>query len=330
MSYLSPKQLVHAVLALVVLGAMILFTGPAWAGSGLPLQDDQYLIDEQGRPLRVAFPLHDRILFDFYGFNSSAANAHPGPWGLGLRLAIEHSFEASYPEEEIWWRFRHRWFDARGSVQSNHLQLGMTFLSATYMRHATASYITVFIGEGLQIPTPFDIAFEYEVFDATYDMQSRRMEAVKVAEFAILLDFLRRSDYRHRLALGALMSYETEELPGRNESDGQEGLVRTHTFIPASGGRLVYRWENSPGRMAIDLRLQCAATAILINQEISWHPLCDGQLKVERTVLAIADRPVNLFLEGALQEAPDLPEFGPSLQWRATLGVRLSLPGTAR
>ena len=308
----------RAALALAVLAAMTLSATLGWADSAPAPAHDHYLVDDQGRPMRVVFPLHDRVVFDAYATRQAEM-------ARGLGLAIHHSFEVAYPDEEIWWRFRHRWLAARATRSGDEFQLGITLLSATYMRHATSSYIVIPSADHARLPTPFDLAFEYDLFDLNLDPETRQISSARIAEFAFLLDFLRDSSYRHRLAIGPLMAYEIDEIEGLEGSD-QEEIRRAHTFIPASGGRLIYRWENLPGRMALDGRFQCAAAATLIDREINWHRLCSAEIKAERTFLAIADRPLNLFIEAALRESPDQPELGPPLQWSATVGLRLSLP----
>lgn len=312
----------RAALALVVLAAVTLSAGLGWADSAPAFDEEHYLVDDRGRPIRVVFPLHDRITFDFYGAGRSGGDDARQPEIVrGGRLTVRHSFEAPYPEEEVWWRFRHRWLALGALREGDELRLDMTLLSANYMRHAANNYIVIPAADHARIPAPFDIAFEYEVFGITYDDRIGELTSARVAEFAVLLDFLRDSAYRHRLALGPVMAYEIERVNGPDE----EEEFRVHRFIPASGGRLIYQWEDASGRMAVEGRLQCAAAALLIDREMSWRPLCDGEIKAERTVLAINDRPLNLFVEGALRDSPDRPEFGSSLKWSATLGLRLSL-----
>lgn len=326
MSTLSARIL--CALALGMLAAMTLSHGDAWAGSTPDADDSRYLIDDRGRSMRVEFPLHDRLVLDAYGARSSSRSAGHGETAASLGMALHHSFEVSYPDEEIWWRLRHRWFGLRATRTGGEYQLGTTLLSGTYMRHASNSYVVITSADDLRFPTPFDLAFEYDIFDATFDRSSQPLVSAQVAEFAFLLDFLRDSTYRHRLALGPLMSYGIDRLD-RPEGLEDEDYRLAHSFVPASGGRLVYGWENRAGRLAIDGRLQCAATAVLIDQEMDWHRLCSAQVKAERVVLAITDRPLSVFIEGALQEAPDRPELGPPLRWSATVGLRLSLPGSS-
>lgn len=321
MRYL-PAQL-HAALALAVLVSLTLFAVPTWAQDSPAPDDARYVIDQHGRRLRVVFPLHDRTTFDVYGTSRRGEELRHVELATGFRFAIHHSFEAAFPDEEIWWRFRHRWLAARSIKTHDELQLGMTLISASYMRHARNNHIVIPSANNARLPAPFDIAFEYDLFDLNVDARTPRLDSVDVAEFAFVLDVLRDPTYRHRLAIGPLLAYGIDRING--PSPQQSPLV--HTIIPASGGRLIYRIENLSGRTALDARLQCAAAALLVDRDMSWHRLCDIGLQAEHTVLAINDRPLSLFLNATFQEEPGMVESGGSLRWGVGVGVRLSLPG---
>ncbi|RDV37658.1 hypothetical protein DV096_14235 [Bradymonadaceae bacterium TMQ3] len=317
MRYL-PAQL-RAALALAVLATLTLFAVPTWAQDSPAPDDPRYVIDEHGRRLRVIFPLHDRTTFDVYGTTRRGEELRHVELATGFRFAIRHSFEAAFPDEEIWWRFRHRWLAARAIKTHDELQLGMTLISASYMRHARNNHIVIPSANNARLPAPFDIAFEYDLFDLHVDARTRRLTSVDVAEFAFLLDVLRDPTYRHRLAIGPVLAY------GIDGVDPEAPFA--HTIVPASGGRLIYRIENLSGRTALDARLQCAAAALLIDRDIRWQRLCDIRLQAEHTVLAINDRPLSLFLNATFQEEPGMVESGGSLRWGVGVGVRLSLPG---
>ncbi|TXD34865.1 hypothetical protein FRC96_12455 [Lujinxingia vulgaris] len=317
-----PAQL-RAALALALLAILTLFAVPTWAQNSPAPDDARYVIDERGRRLRVVFPLHDRTTFDVYGTTLGGEDFQQTEFASAFRFAIHHSFEAAFPDEEIWWRFRHRWFSARAIKTYDDLQLGMTLISASYMRHARNNHIVIPSANNARLPAPFDIAFEYDLFDVNVDARTPRLDSVDVAEFAFLLDVLRDPTYRHRLAIGPVLAYGIDRIDGTSPQQSPFA----HTIIPASGGRLIYRWENLSGRTALDARLQCAAAALLIDRDMRWQRLCDIRLQAEHTVLAINDRPLSIFLNATFQEEPGMVESGGSLRWGVGVGVRLSLPG---
>jgi hypothetical protein len=154
-----------------------------------------YLIDDQGRPIRVAFPLHDRLFVEAVARQTGARQT-----GLSLGLGIKHSFGVDFPEEEIWWRFRHTFFDSEVDLASRDdgeaLRLRAALARGRYLRHDENSFILVPANVDLRIPAPFDIAVEYDLLEVELAMASGQSEAIEVlaidvVSVAVLLEFLR-------------------------------------------------------------------------------------------------------------------------------------------
>lgn len=283
-----------------------------------------YIIDDQERPIRVAFPLHDRL---FVG--AVVRKSGPRPTGLGIDLAIKHSFGVDFPEEEIWWRFRHTFLDTEVDLASREedeaLRLRAALIKGRYLRHDESSFILIPANVDLRIPAPFDIAVEYELLEVELGLDlpggqgAFDVMAIDVARFAVLLDFIRDPDYRHRLAIGPLTAYSVRDVSGW-----------VHSFIPMTGGRLVYGWESATGRLAMEARVQCAVEAELFDQRLRWQGHCALGALGEWTLLAINDMPINLVLAGSAREPRQPSESRQSLIWDASMGLRWSLPGGKR
>ncbi len=320
---ISIKTIIKTITALVWGGlVLVVFTSPALADADPQVDDESYIVDERGRPMRVVFPLHDRLAIDGFVAGSTHRGTSPSPVRAGMRLTLEHSFGLDYPDEEIWWRFRHRWFSAVASRAGESYVLGTTLLEGSYLRHDKSAFVVVPGADHLRFPAPFDIAFEYSFLDVDFDLDATSFSTIDVAQFAFLLDFLRDPQFRHRFAVGPAMGYGM----WRHDLD-DDGWI--HSFVPVTGGRLIYGWQSATGRLAADTRIQCAAEAALLNRELSWQRRCTADARAEWTVLAINDRPLNLFFEGSAGESRQQLDTDDALIWNAKIGLRFSLPGNA-
>ena len=271
-----------------------------------------YRVDSDEQSYRVAFPLHDRV---FFGAFAGGSTAGPNLRG-GLRMGVKHSFGVDYPEEEIWWRFRHSWLTTEVERAGADLHLRSTLIESTYLRHDKSGSIVIPSATDLRFPAPFDLAIEYTLLGVDFDSGRRQFQKIDFARFAFLLDFIRDPDYRHRLALGPVVSYSISR-------DALDRDSWNHSFIPATGGRILYGWESATGLTAAGTELQCAGEARLIDEGLGWGRRCGLDARLERTLVAVNDRPISLLVTGSVEENP-WSDAAPV--WSASLGVRLSLP----
>ncbi len=297
----------------LVLGLFPLMPEGAAEQSAAGNQEDQdYRVDSKGQSYRVTFPLHDRV---FVGAFAGGSTAGPNRQG-GIRMGVKHSFDLDFPEEEIWWRFRHTWLTTEAQRTGADLTLRSTLIESSYLRHDKSGSIVIPSATDLRFPAPFDLAIEYTLLGVDFDSGRRQFRKIDFVRFAFLLDFIRDPDYRHRLALGPVVSYSIS----RNELDPD---TWNHSFIPATGGRILYGWESATGLTAADAVLQCAGEARLIDEGLSWGLRCGLDAHLERTLVAVNDRPISLLVTGSVEENP-WSDAAPI--WSASLGVRLSLP----
>lgn len=332
------REFPKSVTAIATLFAMIFFaalTQPALATeapepearvqSETRVEGQNYIIDDAGRPIRVVFPLHHRLAADAFASASSSAQL-PGPIRTGLRLSLQHSFQRDFPDEEVWWHFRHTWLQTAATWAGTGLTLNSTLLQGTYLRHDKSAFVVVPSAANLRFPAPFDVAFEYTLLDVEFDQNTTTLTSIDVVTFAFLLDFIRDPSYRHRLAVGPVLSYGLWR--DDVEPAGEDEALWTHSFIPMTGGRLAYGWESSTGRLAAGGQAQCAAEAALFDQALNWRRRCSLTASGEWTMLAINDRPINLIFAASADEGRQRIEPDTGLHWSASLGLRLSLFGS--
>ncbi|MBA2661565.1 MAG: hypothetical protein H0U74_04680 [Bradymonadaceae bacterium] len=276
-----------------------------------------YVRDAQGRLIRVDFALHDRVTVDLL-----ARTAGPGARAdqLHVGLALKHSFGVDFPAEEIWWNIRHTFLGVSAMVGDGQLGLRATLLESAYLRHDQGAVILIPANVDIGIPAPFDIALEYELLAVELDAEAWALSMIDFANLAILIDFIRDPQYRHRLAVGPLTAYGIAR-------GTQLESAWTHYFVPMSGARLSYGWETASGRFALGAQLQCVGEARLIGQALRWQRRCSTGAQSEWTLLAINDSPINVLLAGVVGEPREQFEPDVRLTWSVSAGLRLSFPG---
>lgn len=278
----------------------------------------QYQYDAANRRLRIAFPLYDRSSFDVsapvYLLNPADQRAYTMPawrWSTELSLALD------FAQDQIWWMMRHRILETEIANPQGPL-IKTTLLQGSYLRHDLNSFVSLPALDSLKIPAPFDLAVEYklghfELNPATAADESPSLRRFQAVQIAFLADFLRRADYRHRLAIGPVGWYGAER-------DAQSRWV--HQVVPLSGAMLRYGWDHRDGLGKIVVSGQCGyADHLQAGQSPQWRWRCDADASAELVLFTINDQPVALPLQ--LNARWPLDAAQPSIT--ATAGLRISL-----
>lgn len=283
----------------------------------------QIVTDDKGRPLRVAFPLYDRLTIGVqapvYLRNHPRQYTQPA-WTFAWDLSLSLDFS----DENIWWQMRHRLLETQafGSTQDRlstkqPWRLQTTIAQGAYLRHDLNSFITIPTLNDLRVPANFDIAVDYTLgrIDAAHDGQSITMTRLELLDIAFLLDFIRDEDYRHRFALG---------FTGWYHADTTESQWK-HELAPLSGFMVLYGWDHARGLFSFLTKNSCGlANHFQSDQtERPWFWRCRAQAKMEWTPFTISDAPVSIPLVFGADMPLGNQVRGP--QFEATIGIRWGL-----
>lgn len=279
-----------------------------------------YLYDEQGRALRITFPLYDRISF---GADTPIAPLnHERAWtSPAWHTRAELSLSLDFSDEQIWWMMRHRVLEASAAWRGEQGQLiDATLVQGSYLRHDLNSFVTIPTLNDLRVPAPFDLAVEYRlgrVMLERDDLGELELKRHELVEIGFLADFIRREDYRHRFAIGPVGWYH---------ADTSEALWR-HEVAPLSALMMLYGWDSDDGLISLKARAACGgASHFVASQEDTpsqWRWRCMGRAEAEWTILSVNDQPISLPLDVRV-DVPlgDQPARPSAL---VTLGLRISL-----
>lgn len=280
-----------------------------------PINTDIYHVDEKGRKLRIKFPLYDRVSFGTDVQTTSLLD------GFGLtrpswRFAWDVSVAKNFTDENIWWNMRHRVLDtsATWDWENDTGALTLDILKGSYLRHDLSSFITIPTLNDLRVPANFDIAVTYTAgrmfwqYDKPNGMALTRIEFM---DLALLLDFVRDEDYRHRFAVG---------LSGWYYADTKQETWK-HEVAPLSGLKVLYGWDHARGLFSFLAQGQCGLanhfTSDQDNQSWLWR--CRASTQMRWIPFSISDRPITIPFEMNL-DAPMGQGIRPELT--ATLGIQ--------
>lgn len=284
-----------------------------------------HVTDKKGRTFRVSFPIYERFFLEGQtgALPASVGTSTRSPAMAGGRIAFAKSFALDFSDEDIWWVMRHRLLDTSYSRKSQgNASLRSTLVTGQYLRHDLSSFVIVPAANDLRLPANFDIATDYQLLDIELSEskadseRSWSVDQINVAHLAILMDFIRDEDYRHRFAVGVAGLYQIRP-------DAQNAWQ--HEISPLTSAKVLYGWDQADGRARVYTEATCGRSLQFIpsqpSQAQTWRWRCQTLTELEWTFLAISDRPLSIPLE----LRTDLPMASlKESSITATIGLRLS------
>jgi len=195
--------------------------------------------------------------------------------------------------------------------------LSVDLVQADYLRHDTSAFVVVPGEANYRFPAPFDVVVQYGLggfrMRAGGGLVFRRID---VARVAVLADFLRDPDYRHRLAIGAAGRYRMSRPDG--------GSTWRHGVVPMSGIRALWAWESARGlfRVALHDDLEYGVSFVG-SAEPTWAWSDRASAELEWLLLAVDDMPLSLRVGASMTTEFDRAAVA---DWSARIGLRLSFP----
>lgn len=184
----------------------------------------------------------------------------------------------------------------------------LTAWEGLFRRHQDEGALTIPTNPPFLVPFPFDVSLAGRVVRWERRVAEGRDWALEAGRMSLLLDVLRSPSGRFHLALGPTAAWRVRSVAGE---------IR-HDVTPLTAGHLVVNLESDDGLWA--LRGQ-ALVGTTIDPLSPAAPVLRGQgeLALERVLLAINDQPVAIVVggRGAWNDAG----ASASTEWRATVGL---------
>jgi hypothetical protein len=224
-----------------------------------------------------------------------------GTDGVAAGVQIRHVIHFD-DEPDLVWKLEHAITEVGyGGLGDRYTA---TLYEGRYLRHSRDGHVVLPFGSLQKLFLPFDVGVETTVgrLDGKLDVPDATLEVVRTAA---LIDLSRSEDFRQRLAIGPAARWDVA-------LDREPVAITQHSVAPFSLAALSAHLESANGITVADLRLE-GGTAW--HSDGGWHRVVRGEATLERTIIAINDRPVSLVL-GARYD---------STEWIGQLAARFAL-----
>lgn len=158
----------------------------------------------------------------------------------------------------------------------------------TFVRHRTSPFLLVPVPRPMRVPFPFDVGFVVEVGGVAWDASARRDLRLAPFRSALLLDLGGHGVIR-RLAFGPEVAWAVH-VPADGEA--------VHGIVPFTAGVVDARLESRDGLTVLAL---VARGGSVVSVPGGTDGFLEATAALERTVLAVNDRPVAIYLEGSFR-----------------------------
>lgn len=213
-----------------------------------------------------------------------------GSDGFGGGVALRQTIQLE-DESDLVWKLEHHVGESTHAAFEDRFA-GVVY-RGRYMRHARDGHLVVPLGTPKQLFLPFDIGAHAE-FGAIHWRPGGRAR-IGVIEMAPLIDLARSRGFRRRFAIGPIARWQIE-------LDRAPLALTEHAVIPFSAAVLDLYAEAANGRTTGELRVEAGN---VWRGAHGWQPEVRAEATVERTVLAINDRPIALVLGVRYESATD-------------------------
>ncbi len=221
--------------------------------------------------------------------------------GYGGGIALRHVVRFEDAPDLIW-KLEHHFLDARGSRYAGTVRAEL--YSGRFLRHSRDGHVVLPFSVGRKIFLPFDIGADASVARVIARLGAPRFR-LSLFEGTALIDVSRSADFRRRLCVGALLSWEVEV--------ARDPLAMAeHEIAPFTAGVVDAHAESGSGLTAADLRLKAGR---VWSNEHGWRTLLSAKVSLERVLVAINDRPLSVVLGASYRGLEDELRGQIGLEW---------------
>lgn len=161
-----------------------------------------------------------------------------------------------------------------------------------FVGHRASPFLLVPGPRPLRLPFPFDVGVVVDVGGATWDRARRRDLDLVPIRSALLLDLAGHGRLR-RLAFGPEVAWSVRV---------SEDADAVHAIVPFTAGVVDLRAESRDGLSVLALAVRAGSSLAVPG---GAEGFVEATLAAERVVLAVNDRPVALYVEGAFRDGAE-------------------------
>lgn len=258
----------------------------ATAGGGV---DPCRPLDARGRPFRTCFDPGNRLDLSAGAAFGDEEPAHGGANALGVAYRWRRDLRSRSGDLE--WLRDMTFLEGRALFTSGEGEPRAARALAwrgVFVRHRASPFLLVPGPRPLRLPFPFDVGLAVEVAGASWERARPRDAELVPIRSALLLDLGGHGRVR-RLAFGPEVAW-TVRVSGT--------AAATHALVPFTAAVLDLRAESRDGLALLALTARGGSSLAVPGGADGF---VEVTLAVERVVLAVNDRPVALYAEGAFR-----------------------------
>ncbi len=265
------------------------------------------LADARGRSFLACFDPGNRLELTVGGVRGGRDPVRGGASELGA--ALRWRSDVVTPSGSVEWLRDITLGEARARFTSGDIDAREATALAwrgAFVRHRASPFVLVPGPRPFRLPFPFDVGLLVELGGATWDASRRRELDLTPVRSALLLDVARHGWLR-RLAFGPEVSWAV--LVSKDAGP-------VHRIAPFSAGVVDALVESADGILVARLTIRGGSS---ISVPGGTEAFLEASARVERVVLAVNDRPVALYAEGAVRGG------GSGRGAEAGVGLRIAL-----
>lgn len=252
-------------------------------------QDPCVATDARGRSFRVCFDPGSGLDLSL---GAVSGDAEPVSGGASdVRLAYRWRKDVHGRSGNLEWLRDMTFAEVRGlftSGESEPRAARALLWRGVFVRHRASPFLLIPGPKPLRFPFPFDVGLLVEVGGAEWD-GSRPGEALLAPVRSALLLDLGGHGVLRRLAFGPEVAWTARV------SDAADTV---HGLVPFTAGVLDARAESRDGLSTLALAVRGGSSLAVPGRSAGF---VEATLGVERVVVAVNDRPVALYAEGAFR-----------------------------
>ncbi len=245
--------------------------------------------DARGRTILACFDPGNRLELTLGGVAGGREPARGGASEVGA--AVRWRRDAVSPSGSVEWARDMTFGEARARFTSGDTEpraAAALVWRGAFVRHRASPFVLVPGPRPFRLPFPFDVGLLAEFGGAAWDASRRRELDLTPVRSALLLDLASHLRLR-RLAFGPEVAWAVRL------SKGGEPV---HRIVPFSGGVVDALAESADGLVAARLTVRGGSS---LSVPGGARTFLEASAVVERVVLAVNDRPVAIYAEGAVR-----------------------------
>lgn len=294
--------------------------------------EGDYRVAANGRRFRVRFDPASRVtLTGGMAVLHDGAGSALAAFEAGFSFGYRKVYRSGAGDDRVTWQIDHQltsgWVRPFVRPAGDMPSFDAALYRATLHRHSESPSIVLPFSPPVTVAFPFDVGFDAELGRVTVPVTPVALPGFEVAQpwihlgvvrASFTLDPWRSGQVGRSLVLGIGVRYDVDVY-------GAPTLEKprfVHRVAPLTSGSVRFRYQSDDGLLMLDAFAEAAPHW---TSDDVWSFLANGSVRLDRTLIAINDRPIGAFAEVGYRYLPEGAGAPGLHDVRGTLGIAASL-----